>query len=91
MIRGFENEIRVSEGLATDIQAGRLGRWSGHTHPPGWDITPSTDDRSNLPFGQKRSAVWGDGGWERFHRTPQEDRELDMFLRREQWRQGYGQ
>jgi RHS repeat-associated protein len=91
VIRGFGNEIRVTEGLATDLEAGKYGRWSGHTHPPGYDINPSTLDRQRLPLGQTRSAIWGDGGegYKVFYGVPAEDSVFEAAQRREQFRRFY--
>jgi len=82
VIRGYANEIRVTEVMAAALSAGRYGRWSGHTHPPGFPISASTVDRWSIPLGQQRSAVWGDGGFRRFHRTPQLDKMFDEELNR---------
>lgn len=73
IIRGFGNEIRVAPDVAEAVAAGRYGRWSGHTHPPGYGMAPSVVDRASIPAGQARSALWGDDGFTVFHRTPQED------------------
>jgi hypothetical protein len=73
VIRGVGNEIQVSEELAAALKAGDYGTWSGHTHPPGFSIEPSVIDRANIPFGQDRSAIWGDDGFFVFYRTPRED------------------
>ncbi|MEO1498511.1 MAG: RHS repeat-associated core domain-containing protein [Planctomycetota bacterium] len=92
LIRGHGNEIRVSQGLADDLRAGAYGRWSGHTHPPGFSLNPSTFDRSFLPAGQNRSAIWGDGPTPRiFHRTPADDILFESEQRTQQWRRLFGQ
>jgi hypothetical protein len=91
VIRGFGNEIRVTDDLAIDLLAAKYGRWSGHTHPPGYLVEPSIIDRAFLPEGQVRSAVWGDGdiGYTIFHRTPLEDQMFNMELRSQLWRRFY--
>jgi len=89
IIRGYGNEIRVTPGMASDLAAGRYGRWSGHTHPPGYSINPSTVDRSFIPQGQTRSAVWGDAGYEVFHRTTMDDLIYEREIQSELMRRFY--
>ena len=44
IIRGYGHEVRVTPAMAEGLIAGRYGRWSGHTHPPGFGIDASTRD-----------------------------------------------
>jgi len=67
------------------------GRWSGHTHPPGYGIEASTVDRWRLPVGQQRSALWGDQGVTIFHRTPTDDVIFENSRMRELMRRFYEQ
>lgn len=91
VIRGYANEIRVTPEMAADLLAGRCGRWSGHTHPPGYPTTASTIDRSSIPVGQARSALWGEDGVDIFHRLTVEDRAFEAARMREIWMLQYGQ
>jgi hypothetical protein len=91
VIRGLENEIHVTPQMADDLLAGNYGRWSGHTHPPGYPMNASTVDRFRIPAGQQRSALWGDDGYTIFHRTPLEDSAFEAERIRSQWRLFYGQ
>jgi len=91
IIRGFGNEIHVVPDVAEAVAAGRYGRWSGHTHPPGYGMDASVVDRASIPTGQARSAIWGDGGFRRFYRTPAEDAIFEAAERSEAMRRFYGQ
>ncbi len=92
IIRGYGNELRVSEQLAIELRAGTHGKWSGHTHPPGYGVTPSTVDRSFLPPGQQRSAIWGDATSPTiFHTTPADDDMFHSIRRQELMRRFYEQ
>ncbi|EAQ79177.1 hypothetical protein DSM3645_26179 [Blastopirellula marina DSM 3645] len=89
VIRGYGNEIRVTESMAADLAAGQYGRWSGHTHPPGYGIGASTFDRWSISVGQERSALWGDGGYIIFHQTPADDYTFESARRTELMRRWY--
>lgn len=89
IIRGHGNEIGVTPDMAEALSAGRYGRWSGHTHPPGYGIDASTFDRWSIPIGQERSALWGDGGYTIFHRTPADDIMFESARRSELMRRWY--
>jgi hypothetical protein len=73
IIRGYGNEVRVAPDVADALRTGQFGRWSGHTHPPGYSMNPTLTDRMNIPVGQSGSAIWGDGPIRRFSRMPAED------------------
>jgi RHS repeat-associated protein len=92
VIRGYGNEIVASDALASDLNAGLYGRWSGHTHPPGSSLDASTFDRHWLPREQERSAIWGEGdeGYRIFHRTPADDSVFELGRRREEMQRLYG-
>jgi hypothetical protein len=69
VIRGYGREMVVSEEMAAAIRAGRYGRFSGHTHPPGYSLEASLPDRALLQdLGQVRSGIWGDDGFRLFDR-----------------------
>ena len=89
VIRGYGNEIRVPEQLAEELLAGRYGKWSGHTHPPGYSKKAGPADRPNLPSNQQRSAIWADDDVEVFHRLPHEDDIFNEAKRRDQFRRQY--
>ena len=97
VIRGHGNTIQVTESMAEDLAAGRYGRWSGHTHPPGYGLEPSSYpyDRAQIPSGQARSALWGDPtpdnpkGITIFHRLPAEDVIFQSERNRELMRRFY--
>ena len=97
VIRGYGNKVNVSEGLYADILEGRLGRWSGHTHPPGYGIEPGPGDRPFLQNLQlKRSTIWGidDSGKSHFRfygELPVNDGQLQSELMRQKWMKYYGQ
>jgi len=45
------------------------GRYAGHTHPPGNSLYPGPGDEPFLrSFGQRKSGIWGDDGWNLYHR-----------------------
>jgi len=52
---------------------------------------PVPIDREGIPVGQARSALWGDEGYEIFHRTPQEDLMFQSARRSELMRRFYEQ
>jgi hypothetical protein len=92
VIRGYGNQIKAATPeLVAALKEGRYGRWSGHTHPPGYLTKASTVDREFLPTGQGRSAVWGDEGYKVFHRTPSEDVVFEVEQRRRLMRRFYGE
>ena len=67
IIRGEGSNIRVSEEMYADLLNGEYGKFSGHTHPPGYSIEPGPADRPFLnQMQQGRSAIWGDNGYQIF-------------------------
>jgi len=91
IIRGFGNEIKVSEQLYNDLVSGKYGKWSGHTHPPGYSTDPGPADRPFLlAMNQKRSAIWGDDGYYIYGPLPLDDAEIRSEIAREQWGRIYG-
>lgn len=58
VIRGRGETVTINKDVAADLISGKYGKWSGHTHPPGWTVKDSDDDRNNLPNGQLRSSIW---------------------------------
>ncbi|GAA4803740.1 SpvB/TcaC N-terminal domain-containing protein [Lysobacter hankyongensis] len=91
IVRGVGREITVSEGMYKDLVAGRYGRWSGHTHPPGYAIDPSTVDRSFMgAMGQQRSGIWGDAGHTVYGLTPADDARIMADIRRAMNERWYG-
>ncbi len=61
IIRGRGNEIKVpNQEFLDDLYAGKYGKFSGHTHPPGSLIDPGPADRPFLTkMRQVRSGIWG--------------------------------
>jgi hypothetical protein len=63
IIRGEGNAVEVSLGMYDDLLNGVYGRWSGHTHPPGYSLIPGPADRPFLSqMNQRASGIWGDEG-----------------------------
>jgi hypothetical protein len=84
IIRGFGNTVRVpDQAFADALKAGEHGRWSGHTHPPGYSSDPGPADRPNIPDGQARSGLWSDEGAGPFWRDleAEEAHRRAMFMR----------
>ena len=91
VIRGYGNEISVSQEMLDGLLAGNYGKWSGHTHPPGYSINPGPADRPFLQqMGQQRSAIWGDGGHHTFGQLPSDDAIIQSEIMRKQWSRIYG-
>ena len=63
VVRGRGSVVDVSPEVHADLLAGKYGRFSGHTHPPGHSLNPGP---GNQPFlrsmRQKQSGIWGDDG-----------------------------
>ncbi|UEQ78219.1 hypothetical protein [Chryseobacterium arthrosphaerae] len=61
IIRGEGTVIRVPDKqFFEDLTAGRYGKFSGHTHPPGYDVKPGPADRPFLiDMKQEKSGIWG--------------------------------
>jgi RHS repeat-associated protein len=69
VIRGKKGQIGVSPQMLDDIIAGKYGKWSGHTHPPGHSLKPGPGDQPFLrELKQKQSGIWGDDGENPFDR-----------------------
>ena len=67
VIRGEGSNIRVSPEMYEDLLDGKYGKFSGHTHPPGYSIEPGPADRPFLRMmQQERSAIWGSDGFRIF-------------------------
>ncbi len=91
IIRGVGHEVRVpTQQFADALQAGKYGRWSGHTHPPGYSSIPGPADRPNIPVTQSRSGIWADDGSRPFGRTPQDDVVMAAEQRRREFEAMYG-
>ena len=91
IVRGSGNTVSVSEDMLNDILAGRYGKYSGHTHPPGYEISPSIGDRNFLmSIGQDRSGIWGDSGVRVFGGTPGDDARIQSDITRAQMIRLYG-
>jgi hypothetical protein len=91
IVRGAGREIQVTEDMYNDLLAGRYGRWSGHTHPPGYAIDPSTTDRAFMgAMRQQRSGIWGDGGHTVYGLTPADDARITADIRRAMFERYYG-
>lgn len=76
MIRGDGNRVVVpDQAFADALKNGAYGKWSGHTHPPGYSSDPGPEDRSNIPKNQRRSGIWADEGTELFYRDEIAERE----------------
>jgi hypothetical protein len=91
VIRGFGNEIAVTPEIASLIKSGGLGKWSGHTHPPGFPTVASPVDRNWLPVGQERSVIYHDRGRTYFHSSPMEDAAFESARMSALMRKWYGQ
>ena len=62
IIRGSGREIKVTKKMHNDLITGVYGKFSVHTHPPGYSIEPGPRDGAFLlDLGQRRSAIWGTG------------------------------
>jgi hypothetical protein len=91
IIRGYGNEVSVSPQMYDDLIAGNYGKWSGHTHPPGYSINPGPADRPFLQqMGQQRSAIRGDNGHYTFGQLPSDDAMIQSEIMRKQWERIYG-
>ncbi len=91
VVRGSGNRVSVSTEMYDDIIAGRYGKYSGHTHPPGYEISPSVGDRDFLmKLGQGRSAVWGDSGSQVFGPTAGDDAIIQSEINRAMMIKLYG-
>jgi RHS repeat-associated protein len=91
IIRGTGNEVRVSEDIFKNIVSGKYGKWSGHTHPPGYSLTPGPADRPFLQtLGQIRSGIWGDEGFKVFGHLPSDDSLIQSEIARKIWSRLYG-
>lgn len=91
IIRGYGNEISVSSNMLDELLAGKHGKWSGHTHPPGYSITPGPVDRPLLQqMGQQRSAIWGNDGQHVYGRLPSDDAIIQSEIMRARWSRIYG-
>lgn len=76
VIRGDGNRVVVpDQAFADALKNGAYGKWSGHTHPPGYSSDPGPEDRSNIPKNQRRSGIWADEGTELFYRDEIAERE----------------
>jgi hypothetical protein len=74
-----------------ELLAGKHGKWSGHTHPPGYSLDPGPADRPFLEkLGQERSTIWGDDGHHTFGKLPSDDEMIAAEKRRKQWMRIYG-
>ena len=61
------------------------------THPPGYDISPSTGDREFLTkMNQERSGIWGDEGYTVFGRVAAEDPIIQAQINRAKMTRLYG-
>lgn len=82
VIRGDGNRVVVpDQAFADALKNGAYGKWSGHTHPPGYSSDPGPEDRSNIPKNQRRSGIWADEGAEEFYRddfAEAEQRSIDF-------------
>ncbi len=62
IIRGSGREIKVTKKMHNGLITGVYGKFSVHTHPPGYSIEPGPRDGAFLlDLGQRRSAIWGTG------------------------------
>ncbi|MFV0673317.1 Ig-like domain repeat protein [Variovorax sp. tm] len=63
IIRGDGSDVVVSPAMYGDLLAGKYGRFSGHTHPPGYSVMPGPQDRPFLSsMKQDVSTIWGFDG-----------------------------
>jgi hypothetical protein len=61
---GKPPEIEVPAHMYQDVVSGRMGKFSGHTHPPGYRTTPSNADKGFLDkFNYGKKIVEIDGKW----------------------------
>jgi hypothetical protein len=97
IIRGDGSDVVVSPEMYDDLMAGKYGRFSGHTHPPGYSVMPGPEDRPFLSkFGQERSTIWGfDGeGIKRYtfgQHGLADDVRIASDIARRNWARLYGQ
>ena len=64
VIRGSGSKVTVTGGAYNEVIKVTIlgGRYSGHTHPPGYSLTPGPADAPFLrSLGQKTSGIWGSG------------------------------
>jgi hypothetical protein len=92
IIRGEGSNIRVSEQMYDDLLNGQYGKFSGHTHPPGYSIEPGPADRPFLnQMQQGRSAIWGDNGYQIFGPVgPADDARILSEINRARMQKLYG-
>jgi hypothetical protein len=75
VIRGVGNEVRVpTAAMAEALRNGEYGKWSGHTHPPGYSLNPGPGDAPNIPINQTRSDIWADEGNKFFYKDVKAER-----------------
>jgi hypothetical protein len=93
VIRGVGNQVKVSEQMLDDLLSGNYGEYVGHTHPPGFEIDPSINDRNFLgALGQEYSTIYGDAGSRIFTSTgPIDDARVASEINRQLMREYYGQ
>lgn len=69
VIRGGGSNVKVSPQMYSELIAGKYGRLSGHTHPPGYSLGAGPGDQPFLrELGQKQSGIWGDSGTDLYDR-----------------------
>jgi len=93
IIRGSGRKIEVSQEMFNDLVNGYYGKFSGHTHPPGYSMEPGPNDSWFLKkIHQEESSVWGnDGdGWLPFGQTKDYTDEIRSKINREKFRKFYG-
>lgn len=92
----FTNGGRRLE-MYSDLLGGRYGRFSGHTHPPGYSVMPGPQDRPLLASrGQERSTIWGFDGQANTRYTFEQhgladDARISSEIARRNWARLYGQ
>lgn len=96
IIRGNGDKVTVSQDVYDSLISGQYGKWSGHTHRPGYLIDPGPADRPMLiNLGQKQSAIWPANADTKPYLFGQigkaDDLQLQSDVTRKLWEKLYGQ
>ena len=92
IVRGEGRSVDVPDQVYNDLLGGKYGRWSGHTHPPGYQVQAAGVDRPFLmDMNQRVSAVWGDDGFHVFGQIgPADDAAIVSEIARRRMLRFYG-
>ncbi|MEW8693455.1 MAG: hypothetical protein AB2535_20670 [Candidatus Thiodiazotropha endolucinida] len=96
IIRGSGEKVIVNQDVYDGLISGLYGKWSGHTHRPGYSIDPGPSDRPMLTIlGQKQSSIWPANAETKPYLFGQigkaDDLRLQSDVTRKLWEKLYGQ